>query len=187
MATITGQGEKLITGKEYARMPGHERTELVRGRITPVTPPPTFDYGEAESNLAGEMRSFNRRHKLGRIASGAVGVYTGRDPDTVRAADIAFISHAQYARRNPDDTYLDVVPELMVEIRSPKNTAAAIDEKLGEYFAIGVKLVWVAESKRRVVSVYRSLTDVRVLKEGDELAGEDILPGFRMPVADIFE
>ncbi len=186
MATVTDQNEKLITGREYARMSGHERTELVRGRITPVTPPPGYAHGMAECNLASPMWLFARQHDLGQVLVGEVGLYTGRDPDTVRGADIVFISHEQVAKRNKEETYLDVAPELIVEIRSPKNTEANIKEKVGEYMAIGVKLVWVADPAKRTVTIYRSLTDVRVLKDGDELTGEDVLPGFHIAVAEIF-
>jgi Uma2 family endonuclease len=187
MATVTRQSERLITGREYAAMPENKRTELVRGRITLMTPPPAWEHGKTECNLVCPLGMFVDTHDLGRIAVGEVGLYTGRDPDTVRGADILFISHAQLAKRNLDEPYLDVAPELIVEIRSPSNTRAEIEEKLGEYFAIGVKLVWLADPATRTVSVYRSLTDVRHLTASDELSGEDVLPGFRIAVAKIFK
>jgi Uma2 family endonuclease len=186
MATVIGQQEKLITGEEFATMPGPKRLELVRGRIGPMTPPPGFEHGTTETRLGGQMDAFVQARKLSEVAGGEVGVYTSRNPDTVRGVDILFISHDQLAKRDKNLKYLDVAPELIVEIRSPSNTEPALAEKLAEYFAIGVKLVWVADPATRTVRVYRSLTEMRVLSDDDDLSGEDILPGFLIPVAKIF-
>jgi Uma2 family endonuclease len=187
MASIIQQTEKLITGKEFFLLEEPERCELVQGRVVPMPPPPGFDHGATESGFTIEIGWFVRTHDLGRIAGGEVGLYTGRNPDTVRAADLLFISHERYAKRDRTDPYLDVAPELIVEIRSVSNTKVHIAEKVTEYFAIGVKLVWVADPKTRCVDVYRSPTDIRRLTATDELSGEEILPGFSVPVARFFE
>jgi Uma2 family endonuclease len=62
-----------------------------------------------------------------------------------------------------------------------------VTQKLREYFAIGMRLVWLVDPQARVVSVYRSLSDVRELKESDRLTGDGVLPGFEISVAEIFE
>ena len=74
-----------------------------------------------------------------------------------------------------------------MEVLSPEDRAMDVTQKLREYFAIGVRLVWVADPAAHVVFVHRSVTDVRELKEGDILTGDDLLPGFELPVAEIFE
>ena len=187
MATVgTPPEARLLTGEEFARMPGMERRELIKGRPGPMTPPPSYDHGEVEANVCGEIRAFVREHNLGRVAVGEAGLYTGRQPDTVRGADVIYTSHERYARRTAG-TYLDVAPDLIAEILSPGNAAAAMREKVEEYLNLGVRLVWLVDPEKRRVTAYRSLTDVREFTAEQELPGHDVLPGFSVPVARFFE
>jgi Uma2 family endonuclease len=82
---------------------------------------------------------------------------------------------------------LDVAPELIVEILSPDDRWSEVKQKLKEYFAIGVQLVWVADPADKTIYAYRSLTDVREFTEKDTLTGDEVLPGFSVLVADLFE
>jgi Uma2 family endonuclease len=175
----------LITGEELARMGNLGRCELVEGRIVQMTP--TGDaHGGYESNFDYALHSFVDAHKLGKVRVGEVGIYVQRNPDTVRGADAIFISNERYAQKR-SSSYLDVAPDLVVEILSRSDTWSEVMQKLREYFAIGVRLVWVADPTARVVFVYRSLTDVREFTEQDELPGDDVLPGFAVQVAQLFE
>jgi Uma2 family endonuclease len=186
MATVTARPEPLISGEQFAKMVDLGPCELVDGRIVRMTPP-GFEHGEVESNGAALIREFVRANKLGRVAVGEVGIYVRRDPDVVRAADIAFISNERYARRDLALTFLDVAPELTVEVLSPSNTMAEMLQKLRDYFAIGVRLVWLVDPGARCVYAYRSLTDIRLFEHHDQLPGDDVLPGFAMPVSRFFE
>ncbi len=118
---------------------------------------------------------------------GEVGIYTHRNPDTVRAADVAFISNERYAERKQPSGFLDVAPDLVVEIMSPDDRWNDVTQKLREYFSIGVRLVWVAHPETRTVYAYRSMTDVREFGESDVLSGDEVLPGFSAPVGSLFE
>ena len=80
-----------------------------------------------------------------------------------------------------------VVPELAVEIVSLTNSADAVAVKLEEYYKAGVILVWVVYPGQSKVYAYTSTTTVRVLAPGDVLDGGDVLPGFRLPVQDLFD
>lgn len=178
--------ERLVTGDELLAMGDIGPSELIEGRI--VLKSPTGDEHAAyESNFDEYLKAFVRAHKLGKVRVGEVGIYTHRNPDTVRAADVAFISNERYAQRKQKGGYLDVAPELIVEIMSPSDCWSDVKQKLREYFSIGVKLVWVADPTDRTVEAYRSLTDVREFKEADTLTGDDVLPGFSVPVASLFE
>ena len=77
-------------------------------------------------------------------------------------------------------------PELVVEILSPDDRWSDVMEKLEEYFEIGVQAVWVADPRACSVYVYRSLTDVQRFAAEDELPGGDVLPGFSVPVKELF-
>lgn len=187
MATVTTPTEiKLITGEEFALTDVPDYYELVRGRIVPM-PPPTHGHGRAGFNIAGPAFVFLQTNPLGQMAIGDSGIYTERDPDTVRGADLYFVSNLRLAKRDKTKGYLTVAPDWITEVRSPSNTDAYIEEKLGEYFNIGVRMVWLVDPEARCVHVYRSLKDVRTFHENDTVGGEDVLPGFSLPVAKIFE
>ena len=80
----------------------------------------------------------------------------------------------------------DVVPNLAVEVISPSNTAREILDKVEEYFRVGVERIWVIYPSQRLVYVYASPTDVRIVTEGSELMDESLLPGFRLPLHLLF-
>jgi len=178
--------ETLVTGEEALALGDIGPYELIEGRIVSMSP--TGDeHGGYESSFNFHIGSFVRKHKLGKVRVGEVGIYTHRNPDTVRGADVAFISHARYAQRQKKTGFLDVAPELIVEILSPDDRWSEVKQKLKEYFAIGVQLVWVADPADKTIYAYRSLTDVREFTEKDTLTGDEVLPGFSVPVADLFE
>jgi Uma2 family endonuclease len=84
--------------------------------------------------------------------------------------------------------FLDGAPDLAIEILSPSNTIEEIDDKLVEYFENGSRLVWVISPNQHYVLVYRSAQEPdRLLKSVDSLDGEDVIPGFTLPVADLFQ
>lgn len=177
--------KKKISGEELFAMGDIGRTELVEGEIVYMSPT-GHPHGFVEFNIGTALHNFVRKHKLGRVLGGEVGIYTKRNPDTVRGADVAFISKARLAQVQ-SQSYLDVAPELIVEILSPDDRWSEVTEKLEEYFAIDVQMVWIADPQRQQVHVYRSMTDVERLKAEDELSGGEVLPGFGITVAELFE
>ncbi|MCL6509122.1 MAG: Uma2 family endonuclease [Anaerolineae bacterium] len=183
--TPTPAEERLITGEELARISGVESAELVEGRL--VKKMPTGDeHGAVEIAIAAALHNHVRIAKTGKVRSGEVGIYTRRNPDTTRAADVLYISNERYSQRS-SSAFLDVSPEIIVEILSPGDSMPEVLQKLREYFAIGVVLVWLIDPTSKTVLVYRSLTNVRELTVNDELTGEDVLPGFVVKVAELFE
>ena len=119
------------------------------------------------------------------MLGGEVGIYIRRDPDTVRGADIVFISKERLARCQ-SSSYLDVAPELVVEVRSPEDRWSEIREKVEEYFSIGVDRLWVLDPKSRCIFVYRSPAEVQRFEAGQTLTDEELLPGFRLSLAKLF-
>ncbi|WP_423224652.1 Uma2 family endonuclease [Candidatus Amarolinea aalborgensis] len=187
MAVLTAPPKrrtKPITGNELLAMGDIGPSELIDGRIVTMTP--TGDeHGTIEFNLGGELRAFVRQHRLGRVTGGEVGIYTRRNPDRVRAADIAFISTNRMAQ--PVKGYLAVAPDLVVDIMSPDDRWQDVREKLAEYFAIGVTWVWIVEPSNRKVLVFRSPTAVEEFGDDNTLRGEGVLAGFALKVADLFD
>jgi Uma2 family endonuclease len=113
------------------------------------------------------------------------------DPDTglQRRPDLAFVSYDRWPRerRVPRSAAWDVVPDLAVEVVSPSNSAAEIVEKLGDYFRAGVRLVWVVYPLQAEVHVWASPEGSRVRRRADVLDGGDVLPGFRLPLGELFD
>jgi Uma2 family endonuclease len=133
------------------------------------------------------MANFVWEHKLG-IAVPEMLFVLDAGHKLKRRPDVAFVSYAHWPDRTPPDTEAwNVVPDLAVEIVSPSNLAKEIDTKITDYFAAGVKLVWVVYPTSGRVYVHSSPKHVRVLGRDEELDGGDVLPGFRLPIAALYE
>jgi Uma2 family endonuclease len=176
--------EELMSGEELFRRPDLNPCELVDGRVVPMTPT-GCTHGVIEARLVAKLLAYAEARGSGKALAGEVGIYIRRNPDTVRAADALFISDERFARRGPSG-FLDAAPELVVEILSPEDRWSEVMAKLGDYFSLGVDLIWVVDPKLRKVFAYRSLTDVEQFEPGQVLANEALLPGFALPVADLF-
>lgn len=175
----------LMTGEELFALGDIGPCEMIAGRIVPMTPA-GGEHGRIELSIGAEILAFIRKHKLGIAGTGEVGIYTRRNPDTVRGADVYYISHERHAQKQ-SRSFLDVAPELVVEVLSPDDRWLDVMEKLREYFDIGVRLVWLVNPKLRRVYAYRSTSDVREFGAEDDLPGDDVLPGFAVRVATLFE
>jgi Uma2 family endonuclease len=143
---------------------------------------------EIASILAHALASFAKPRRLGRAITEMIFRI---DPakNLQRRPDTAFISDQRwpFRRRVPDAPVWDIVPDLAIEVISPTNSANAVHDKLHEYFEAGVQQVWVVYTKRSEIYVYSSPKQIKVLQLGDELDAGDLLPGFRLPLAAIFE
>ncbi|MCS6938735.1 MAG: Uma2 family endonuclease, partial [Roseiflexus sp.] len=121
--------ERLITGSELAAMGNIGRCELVEGRIIPMSPTGSEGmHGFVEAALGAALLDYVRRCKIGRVGVGEVGVYTRRNPDTVRGMDVFFISNERYAQRT-SRSFLDVAPELIAEVLSPEDSWSGVMQK----------------------------------------------------------
>ncbi len=122
-------------------------------------------------------------HQSGSLACNDTGFITERGPDSVRGPDISFWS-AERLKEVPVG-YIEIAPDLLVEVLSPSNTSAQIRRKLQEYFVKGVRLVWVVAPEDRTITIYRTADEGRLLHETAKMTGEDALPGFECRVTDL--
>jgi Uma2 family endonuclease len=109
--------------------------------------------------------------------------------DRNRRPDVAFVSAKRIADASAQpgsDNAWNVLPELIVEVIRPRDLVEEIFEKLSEYFAAGTRLVWLVYPAQRLIYVYESLRQVRILGESDEMDGGGVLPAFRIGIADLF-
>ena len=181
---VTPQAITLISGEELLAMPNVESAELIKGEIVHKMPTGHL-HGLLEVLIAALLFNHVHPRKIGHVLGGEVGLYTHRNPDTVRAADVAFISNERYQRVR-SSSFLDVAPELIVEIMSPDDRWSEIHKKLTEYFAANVVLIWIVDPKLEQIHVYRSLDDVIRLTKDDNLTGDTVLPEFSVPLTEIF-
>jgi Uma2 family endonuclease len=109
------------------------------------------------------------------------------DPNNVRRPDGAYIRASRFpGGRLPEGGYLEVAPDIVAEAVSPNDPAEYVETKVREYLAAGVGLIWVAYPANRTVHVFRADGSAQVLDETGTLDGEDLLPGLKIPVTEIF-
>jgi Uma2 family endonuclease len=157
--------------------------ELVEGVL--VEKAMGFREGFLTSFLVFRLRSFVDPVNLG-VVNGADGMMQ-LFPGLVRIPDVAFACWARFPQgRLPDEPVPHLVPDLAIEVLSRGNTRREMDRKVGEYFAAGVKLVWLVDPAKRVVIVYTSVKDQRTLTQADTLDGGEVLPGFSLPLRELF-
>ena len=182
MATATA----LLTAEEFGSRPdpGYPE-ELVQGRIVTM-PPPTPRHGQVCSKTDRLMGTFADEHDLGHVLCNDSGVITERDPDTVRGADVSFYSYAKVPRGPIRKGYLDVVPDLVVEVRSEDDRWKDIEAKVKEYLDAGVGVVIVLDPDAEKAHVFRPDRPPRELGPDDELTVPDLLGDFRVAVRRFF-
>ena len=176
----------LMTAPEFAARHGGDRVELVNGQVTEL-PMPFPRHGKICSCMDFFLHDHALKHDLGHVMSNDSFVATGRDPDTVRGADLCFYSYARLPKGPVPDGLLSVVPDLVVEIRSPSERWGELFAKVGEYLKAGVRVVVVLDAATASASVYRPDELQQIFHNGDALVIPDVLPGFSVVVRQLFE
>lgn len=160
--------------------------ELIEGELHSVSPAGP-QHGEIGHTLHAELGAFVRRQRLGVLYTADTGIVFGRSPDTLLSPDAAFVRRERLPRPRPSSGFLSVIPDLAVEINSPHDRREMIDRKIDIYLRSGVLLVWEIDPATQTVREYRPDSAVSVLQRDDHLDGKDIVPGFSMRVAELFE
>jgi Uma2 family endonuclease len=184
--TADQNGPSAGPNRASSQVPDDGLYEVVDGQIVEKT---VVAQQSAIANIIGHaLDSFAKPHRAGRAL---VEMLFRIDPgkNLQRCPDTAFVSDARwpFRRRVPDVPVWDMVPDLAVEVVSPSNLAEEVHGKMHEYFEAGVRQVWVVYPKRREIYVYSSPKQIQVFQLGEELDGGDLLPGFRLPLAALFE
>ena len=146
--------------------------------------------GTYENVLAGELhghlRDYVRTNCLGRATIEVLFDLPGLTND--RRPDVSFVSFERWpeSRGIPQTNAWPVVPDLAVEVVSPNDDFRALLGRVSEYFRAGVRMVWLIVPDEEVIYGYTSRTAVRIFARNDELTGDPVLPGFRLPVSGLF-
>ena len=179
--------KKLFTAEELFHLPTvGRRLELVKGKVYEMAPA-GGRHGYTAMNSGIILGGHVRSNRLGRVFAAETGFILRRDPDTVRAPDLAFVSQSRLSVDEIPDSFIDLIPDLVVEVVSPGDTRREVREKVEDWLRAGVRLVWVLYPATRSAVAYRSPDDITHLTAGDSLNGEDVVPGFTCQVAELFD
>jgi Uma2 family endonuclease len=173
-----------LTAEQLLATPGLGRCELVRGELIMMTPA-GFEQGCIAADLCTRLSSFVRQKKLGHVSGAETGFQIARDPDTVRAPDVGFV-RAERVPSPPPRGYFQGPPDLAVEVLSPDDRASEVLAKVNDWLAAGCLAVWVVDPAKRTACVYPKDGQAVTRGTADEVSGGDILPGFRLPVGEVF-
>jgi Uma2 family endonuclease len=179
--------EQLVTIDEFTRLGGDGRKrELVCGRIVEMNPPGSL-HGIVVIRIASLLDAHVQSQQLGRVLGGDSGVITRTNPDSLRGADVAFLSFVRAPKGSRRGrTYFGEAPELVFEVLSPFDRWSDLLEKIAEYLHAGVLTVCVADPERRTIQIFRSNQPIVELSEEDAFEVPEVLPGFHCCVADFF-
>jgi Uma2 family endonuclease len=175
--------DQKLSFDEFVHLPelasGHE---LIRGEVVPVTPSNLL-HSWIAAVLSSRMTAFVIDQRLGGVFVNDPGFRLA--PDTLRGPDVAFISAARLPARLEAE-FAEFAPDLAVEVVSPGDTAFEVEDKVRTYFDAGVRMVWIVYPNRKTVHAFRKGDQACVYTSGSALDGEDVLPGFKFPLAELF-
>ena len=172
---------QLMTADEllHLNLPG-KRTELVRGVLV-VHEPAGCRHGEVANSLGNQLTNHANAENLGRVVAAETGFKLTKDPDTVRAPDVALIRRERLPDPSPAG-YAELAPDLVVEVLSPNDRPGEVLAKVADWLNAGCRLAWVVDPMRRHVRVYRADGTESLVTQSGTLVGEDVVPGFRCSV-----
>ena len=178
---------RLLTAEDLLRL----NSEGVKGELIRGVLHETVSVGKIHGRIAmafgGALVAYVRPRRLGTVIGSDAGVLIQRNPDTVREPDIAYISAERLPLDDQSDGYLEVVPELVVEIVSPSDSPREVNLKIQMWLDLGVSMALVVRPADRTIAIHRPGVPEVTLMGDDVLDGGDVLPGFSLPLSEIFD
>lgn len=181
-ATIT----KPVTIEEYEALAEDAPYELIRGVLYEVAAT-KFVHMAVAGKFATHLGAYSVTTLPGRVLVGEGGFALEADPDSLIIPDVAFIREERMPRKHERRDWARIPPDVAVEVRSPSNTRRETERKIEVYLAAGVPLVLVAGTDDETIAAHTQDGRVRIYRVGEDLDRGDVLPGFRVPVAEFFK
>ena len=178
--------KKVWTERELMALPKDDgKYELVNGELTLMSPA-GYEHGDVSAEIVCRLRPFVKKHKLGRVLDGQTGFWM--KSGNVLSPDVSFVSNEREGKLECLPTgFFNGAPDLAVEVLSPSERMKDVDAKIADYFASGTQLVWVVKPKTQSARAYRGPGSYVLLGIADSLDGENVVPGFRLPLRELFE
>ena len=177
---------KMMTAEEFAEITAIGRFDLIDGELICMSPAGARQ-GEVASQFVAALVEHARRRQPGKVYTAEASFKLAVNPDVVLAPDAAFVREERLPPTDERHGFLPLAPDLAVEIVSPSDQMPAVRRKIASYLAHGTPLFVMVEPRRRRVTVYGPGREPRLLREGDVIDGEDVLPGFRLTLSQLFE
>jgi Uma2 family endonuclease len=178
---------RLYTVEDLEALPDDGQVyELIDGKLV-RREPVGAEHGDLGAGMLARLWVFLRGNPLGRAYNAETIFRLQVDPEIGVKPDVSFVRKERLPPRSDYARPLELAPDLVVEVVSPNDRAGAIEEKIELYQRFGVPLIWLLWPRRHTISVLELGRAARELREGDVLDGGDVLPGFRVPVADLFD
>ena len=175
-----------VTAEELLNMPDDGfRYELVRGELRRMAPA-GYSHGVFAMSIGISLGAFVKANGLGEVCAAETGFRLGSDSDHIRAPDTAFVRQEKAEQVVDRSAFFPGAPDIAVEVISPSDRYTDVDEKVADWLDAGTLAVILVDPRRRSVKVHRSMTDIVVLSEDDTLEIDDIVPGWKMTVGEIF-
>ncbi len=176
--------EAKVTLEEFLAMRDRGRYELVDGDLVEVNVSVLSSLVSADVVI--KLGGYCKAHNLGLVWGADNLVHCFPDEGKYRKPDASFVRLDRVPWDRLEDGYLDLAPDLVVEVVSPNDLFYEVELKIQEYLAAGVRLVWVIVPETRTVRIFRADQSTGGRSANDDLEGEDVIPGFRCRVADLF-
>ena len=176
--------DAAVTADDLARMRDGKSYEVVNGQMGPRRASVLASLVEGKAITL--LNSYCELQRLGVVLSGSNGFQCFSTPLTVRKPRGSFINRRRFTTNFFHEEFLSIHPDLAVEVVSSHDEFAEVIEKVEEYLAAGIPLVWVIDPENEIVIIHRKDGSVTKLHRNDDLTGEDVLPGFTCKVAELF-
>jgi Uma2 family endonuclease len=189
-ASTFAPGQRLFTVADVAMMPtqlpsGPVDYELDNGRLLPMSPTGRR-HGQIQSAIAAELHVQGQQRGLG-VALVESGVVLWRNPDRMVGPNVSFVTRESLPIRESVEGFLETIPELVVEVRSKNDSNVGVDAKVRDYLEAGVRCQWIVDPAVEAVFEHRRDVQTRSFSKADTLECEDVIPGFRLALADLFQ
>jgi Uma2 family endonuclease len=181
--SATTQADKPWTADELCRLPAGWRYEIDEGSLV-IMAPAGGEHGRTENRVAFVISRFVYANRLGEVLTGETGFRLALGPETLRAADVAFVSSERWSRVTDRHGFPDVPPDLAVEVHDPSEPD--LGRKVQQYLAAGVRAVWVIDPRTRTLTQHRPGEEPVVTADMVAVVREPVLPGFECRLRDLF-
>lgn len=187
MSTAADAGKKVWTEAELQALPEDGFVhEVVNGELV-MSPKNTWYHGRICTRLSFALETFNREHRLGAVLDSSTGFWMFNR--NCRAPDVSFVSKRRLESlgfKPKEKRFFPGAPDLAIQVLSPNNTRVQIDDRLKDFFASGTLLAWIVDPEGESVEVCHSLTERKRIDASGYLDGDQLLPSFQYPVANLF-
>jgi Uma2 family endonuclease len=186
MVDVALASDPRVTADEFLEIPDDGlRRELVRGEVR-IMSPAGRSHGKVALRLGSRLERYVDEHGLGEAYAAETGFRVFSDPDTVLAPDVSFVRRDRLEALGEAEGLIPGAPDLAVEVVSPRDKFSDVEEKVFDWLAAGCRMVVLVNPRRRTATVYRSTSALFLLTENDVLDGGDVVPGWTLPLRELF-